>query len=322
MPSTGGTWSSTENSLHTTAKMNLSERQNKKNGLLLLKAQRQLYSDAKFWWGLNLIFTVVVTMLIAVGRVVLSPLDLSLVAGGWAIFTTFLSSFWFTPAFKNRRSSAARIQEQFDTEALGIDPHPMNKVVATDEVIDLAGKYDRRGKPQSDLENWYPPVLSRLPEQVATAVCQRINSRWDEKLRIRYIRLLWCLTVVYILLVVGSGLWFELTLKGVILTTMLPVFPGVKFLIGQLQENCGSTKRLSTLASHSQKRFDALREGKPTSATAREIQDEIFQHRKAAALVPDWLFKYFQKNDEESMTSYTEHLVEEIESKEEQTPSK
>ena len=46
--------------------------------------------------------------------------------------------------------------------------------------------------------------------------------------------------------------------------------------------------------------------------TARNIQDALYQHRKSAALIPDWFYNRFKNKDELSMSEFVECLVERI----------
>lgn len=66
------------------------------------------------------------------------------------------------------------------------------------------------------------------------------------------------------------------------------------------------------MADHSDRRINALSDGSEPSVTARNIQDALYQHRKSAALIPDWFYKRFRDKDDVSMTDFAECLVERI----------
>jgi hypothetical protein len=278
-----------------------------------LKAQRQLYSEAKGWWIADFVLTVAVTVFISVIRVFVPDVDLSLLAGCWALIATFLSFVLFAPTFKKKQAEAAAIQELFDCEVLEIDENPMISQIPEDQIVELADHFDREGKCDEALNHWYPAPLARLPTVVATAVCQRINSRWDKKLRARYLQMLWYTTGAFVLVVMVTSLSLNLTLKGFIMSAIIPLLPGLKFLIKQVQDSYATTQRLEKLSEHSQARLDKMISGDEPRMTARNIQDEIYSHRKSAGLIPDWFFMRHRSADETSMKSYATQFVVEYE---------
>ena len=203
--------------------MSLNPKQSSEKSNRRLKAQRQLYSEAKGWWIADFFLTVVITVLISIIRVFAADIDLSLLAGCWALLATFLSFVVFTPIYRRKQSEAAGIQELFDCDVLGIPASPMIKCPPEDKMVELSNHYDREGKSEGTLKDWYPVTLDNLPEGAATAICQRINSRWDEKLRTRYLHVLGWTTGAFVLVVVVTSLALDLTLKGLIMSTLLPL---------------------------------------------------------------------------------------------------
>lgn len=295
--------------------MDFSERQNSSRALRLLKAQRQLYSEAKLWWRWDFILTVVITSAISILRVVLPSIDLSVATGAWASLVTVLSICWISPTFRRKQGEAASIQEEFDCEVLQIPPSALSKKVPADRIVDLAAKYDRLKKPEGDLRNWYPNALGKLPAEIVAAACQRINSRWDDRLRSRYTGFLATLLITFALVVLGIGMFLDKTISAILISTLLPLLPGLRFLINQLLENNSTIQRLADLAGHSQKRLDSLIAGETPACSSRDVQDEILRHRKTVALIPDWFFQRFREKEEQSMKDYAEHLIEEFQAR-------
>ena len=68
------------------------------------------------------------------------------------------------------------------------------------------------------------------------------------------------------------GLSFDLSLRGILFFTLLPLFPGVKFLLQQLQENLATINQVRSLADHSEARLDALKRSSEPPATARQVR--------------------------------------------------
>jgi hypothetical protein len=292
--------------------MSIAANQSTEEAIRLLKAQRQLYSSAKVWWGWDFFLTIGVTMIISAARVLRPETDLSVLAGGWAVVVTLLSLFLFRAVVNARRAKAAKAQEMFDGLVLGVEKNDLISPVPEDEVLDWARCYDVNGRSQEDLEDWFPPVVDRLPGPISTAVCQRITSRWDKKLRWRYLFILAGVGAAFLLFVGSVGLSLDWSLRGFLLSALLPLLPGIQFIVTQILEANGTARRLRNLADHSDRRIDALANGSEPSVTARNIQDALYQHRKAAALIPDRFYQTFRNEDELSMTEFAESLVERI----------
>ncbi|MCB1093616.1 MAG: hypothetical protein KDL87_18905, partial [Verrucomicrobiae bacterium] len=216
--------------------------------------------------------------------------------------------------FRRKQGESASIQEEFDCEVLQIPSSALSKKVPADKIVDLAAKYDRLKKPESSLLNWYPTALCRLPDEIVTATCQRINSRWDDRLRSRYKAFLIILLVAFALGVLAIGLFLDKTIPSILLSTLLPLLPGLRFLINQLRENNATIQRLGELAGHSQRRLDQLMADETPSCGSRDVQNEILQHRRSVALIPDWFFQRFREHEEQSMQDYAAHLAEDFQS--------
>ena len=78
---------------------NIPQEQNKQPRLALLAAQRQLYSDAKFWQAVNIIVVVVIAIILSI-LVPIYP-SLSIYSAVWGIIISLLDVSFLSP-FQNR----------------------------------------------------------------------------------------------------------------------------------------------------------------------------------------------------------------------------
>src|SRR2546428_5451157 len=92
--------------------------QNSERQLQRLAAQRQLYATAKTIFGWQLVVSAPIAVALAFSTIIYPPLKA--VAALWGFVVTVCDVAWLTPWQKRLRNAAARIQESFDCEVLGL----------------------------------------------------------------------------------------------------------------------------------------------------------------------------------------------------------
>ncbi len=187
---------------------------------------------------------------------------------------------------RNKRR-AANIQEQFDTNVLGL---PWNETLVGRKVpLELIHSASRsftgdRGR----LRNWYPDT-SGVPFPLDVLLCQRANLVWDWCLRRHYA---WGIAVLTSICF-GSGVALAATtgqtvndyILGVFLPSLLAYLHGIEvskshFRTANEKEDLGA--EATALWESGLKALGALSEQQ-----CRRIQDRIFLLRKTGPLVPD-----------------------------------
>jgi hypothetical protein len=286
----------------------IDESQNSTSALELLAAQRCLYSQTKqilFGRGL-LALSIAIAFPIIGAAYPTYGFYLALWASGY-----FLVDFVFLRSAEwNKKTLAAKIQEQFDTDVLGIR---WNQIVAgekadPEEVSKYSGKIFQ--KEVANLRNWYPPKVSSLPEGLAKTICQRANVRWDSKLRRCYsyllLALLMILTIFMILSVKDKTVAEAFVLAA-------PFVPLLKILFEQFSSHRQSADRLEKLKSYLNEAIDSMMAEPsrviPESLT-RSIQDEIFRHRSSNTPVPNIFYQILKKRYEDEMNFSVDKFIE------------
>jgi hypothetical protein len=219
---------------------------------------------------------------------------------------------WLTPVPEVMRTRAAKIQEQFDCDALQLrwnalragEPEP------SEIVVRYAKKYPSGDFPS--LRDWYPPRVDRLPIGMARLICQRSNCFWDADLRRRLSKIIALVFCVILALAVVSSIAADVRLDQFFILVLLPIGAVFKFGYSYQRKLTEAADRLDRLRSQLEKAWSAalLEPEKDNHDLCRSIQDEIFDHRKRNPLVPDVLFKYMRPAQEVEMMTTASQMIE------------
>lgn len=292
---------------------NIVKRQNEERQLQRLCAQREMYSSAKKYFYVQLLLNIVIPIILsftAMGYIEIRP-----IAAAYGILAVLVNILILERIIKAKREKAAKIQELFDSDVLGLSQSPFKTVtdVTVDEIIE---NYNAHSKLKSNVEkliNWYPVIVDRLPLHIARLVCQRANCYWDKNLRFKFLGVILGLgigvTITLLIIGLSLGISFEsFILIGMI---MLPLF---QFCIKQFIENRDSMHRLKELIKYSDGTWQDAISGKSVAEVteySRRLQDEIFTCRSKNPLIPDFVYWFFRNKDEEILNKTAEALTKE-----------
>ncbi len=285
-----------------------------------LAAQRQLYSDAKFIQAAQIKLSVLVPLILTV------LVACRLIPSVWSAICGIIVACLFL-VFDSRQKSlkakAAKIQELFDCAVLELDWRELmvgsqseNEIVET-----YASKHKGEDPDYLKLRNWYSKNVGKLPLHLGRLVCQRSNCWWDSQLRRRYAKwVIGTLAALLIVVVTCFGLTTDFTLEKrillekFVLLVVNPLTPAFILAIRQRTENIGSAVRLDKLKEHTEDVWNKALAGansEEVTRTSRELQDEIYHHRRTNSLIFDWFYNLLKKEDEEQVNKTTDELVNE-----------
>jgi len=278
---------------------NINELQNKDSALEKLAAMRCLYSEGKNIFYLRTSVAVLIAVVFPFLKTTYPSLNGWLVAVGigYLILDIFILAGWES----GKRSTAAKVQELFDTEVLGMQ---WNSIVAENKPdTEIIGRCWAKvvGKGLEKLRDWYPDGISALPQNVAVTLCQRCNIWWDSGLRRLYAHTL----VIIVIVLVSSIIWVKKDVSVKELVLFVASFaPLIKLLIEQVISHYKAAKRLDILKGQ----LDALLENAKSTQSigaeasiTRSVQDEIYRHRKQVSSIPDFFYWIFRKKYENQM---------------------
>ena len=290
--------------------------QNSEHQLERLAAQRSLYSAAKTSFAVHALLSTVVASTLAFAAL-LNP-AVKPYALLWGITLTALDIGWLTSSQKKQREQAALIQECFDCELLGLpwQAIKVGKAVDHELIVEQAALYRCREPNFKSLRDWYPTDVCGMPPFLARVVCQRINAWWDAKQRRRYAMLLAGMVVALLVVLITTGVARSMKLTDLLVTTLVPLSPGIWLAMKQYRENTDAAARLEKLKDHANEFWNRALKGASESdlaADSRALQDELFDNRKRNVPVFDWLYWRLRDDHECQMRATAAQLVRQLE---------
>lgn len=290
----------------------ISTRQNEREQIRRLGAQRNLYALSKLAFGWQVLLGGPVAVATAVGAI-LYPAFKGYFAA-WALFVVLLDLFWLTPLQKRLRSDAARIQEEFDCAVLGLEWNEVKcgKRPDPESVREHSDKYEKWAHRMTPLANWYPPSVDELPLHVGRIACQRANCWWDSAQRRLYVAWVVGIIVTCSVLVFAAAYATGGTIDDLVLRAMVPMAPAWLLAMRQSIEQREAAERLDKLKDHCVSAWNSALAGRTPAelaTTSRVLQDEIFESRRKAPPVLDFVFKRLRNDYDVRMNHAAEHLV-------------
>lgn len=290
----------------------ITELQNSDRSVQLLFTQRKLYSIAKNYYLAQTIVAVIAAVLFPIVAAYYPNLRSSLAIASLIFLLSEL--FIIEPAYRRNRLLAAKFQELFDTEALGIKWNHL--IAGAKPDIEILHKYigQMTVEDKNKLLDWYPVSVSKLPSRISCIICQRANIWWDFSLR-KAFRI--CL-IILIILLSAIMIYFNLhNILTIVLQNILPFLPLIRIAESQIRAQESTMHLLEKLKTYLDDLIEkcvnnTLPSDDISDNSIRSIQDEIFRHRSTTLFVPDRLY-YFCRNDHESsMIFNAEDLVSKI----------
>lgn len=286
--------------------------QNEQSNIDLLAAQRKLYSKAKRVFVFQ-------TILAVPGVIVWSALvaydaDLQIYAAYWGVVISLLD-FAFTRWSNSLKEKAAKIQELFDCNVLKISWNTLKVGMrpALELIKENATEYKKRAKKHPPLVDWYNRNIDAFTLPLARLVCQRINCSWDYQLQQKYAIAIAIITSILCVIVFGVGFVGGYTMEKFLLAVLVPLMP--VFLLGfrEYFSHKDAAARIEQLRAHTQQLWERavkkkLKDEELTRAS-RQLQDEIFNHRRNNPLVFDWIYNRLWGKEEEQIDQIVLALV-------------
>jgi hypothetical protein len=297
---------------------NITIKQNEQKQLERLAAQREIYSFAKRLYLMQITITVLIPITFFIVGSIWNKLVIYSALFG--IIAFIIDSLTITPAIKNLKSKAAKIQELFDCDVLEIDISPL-KVVNDITVEEILINYNAHTKIKKNIEkirDWYPTNINELPISIARIICQRANCWWDSKLRIRYSSFLkYCGLFIFLSFFTYSFLLkINVTDFALMLSGLIPYF---QFCNKEFRDHIDAAQRLNELVRYSEDIWKYAIENPKDNHTlklnSRRLQDEIFDHRSKSPLILDKLYGLFRDQNEVLMNRTSEILIDEAKEK-------
>jgi hypothetical protein len=289
------------------ASATIKKRQNEQDALRLLIAQRRLYRKAKRWLGLRWIGMVIIG--IAAPVVAVAWPMYAVVAGAVSGLWLFIGRTLLLWAQGSVTARAASLQEQFDFYVFQM-PDSANRATmpSLEEISDVAGPDNliTATAAKEKLIDWYP-IDTRNTGAAAVAIAQRANASYTDRL-LRTTAIVWAVTsAVWTLGLFVLSIMINLSLPTFLLGVMLPVLPAFLDVVQFVNSVWRSAAERRALADGIEKRLNDV--ANPVEGQDLLVwQERLFDLRRSAPEIPDFLYKIRRKVNERAMHSAASHL--------------
>jgi len=298
---------------------NIPAQQNLAEFIDLLRASRQIYSDAKR----NGMAQLVLSLSSAVGGPLLSAVfpAVKAWAGLYAVGALLIDLIFLEPAAKKKQETGARVQELFDTRLYGM---PWNRVKVgpppdPETLAEMATKSKHKHPDDKLLQDWYPAAVGAIPIEYARLICQRSNMRWDWALRRNFCVIYLILLIVVWLAGAGYALAAGYNMEGFVLSVVVPLLPAAVQIWREYKKHEESAKDSERAKEYLEGLWDrAMKENLPPEELlhqARLLQDEVYDRRRRAPTVPEILYARKREEYEEQMKQAGVAKVKEVQTK-------
>ena len=292
----------------------ISVRQNSKQNITRLQAQRHLYSSAKKLSTIRLVLAGA-TSIVGVIALVCFQESNSLAAFA-GILVSFVNIGLLESWQRRVQKSAADIQELFDCDVLDLT---WNFVFARSQpvveyVTETAKKTNCRNN--SSLANWYPNIVDSVRIHQARVICQRINCRWDSNLRRQYARILWAVFSLVILIAILIGLSVNMDMQKFFLAVVAPLTPTLLWVMREAQcqfEAASAIDQLNDVVNALW--MDILKNDlteNQAASRSRELQNGILIQRRVNPLVFEWIYRLDREKGERTADVIANDMVTQI----------
>lgn len=273
----------------------LQKRQNDKNNIKRLAAQRRIYSKAKkinyLIFGLVVLIPIVVSVLTTIPSLVfLQNPNVTLLFHAYTVFMVFLQYF-LTTHIEKMKKHAAYIQLESDMKVFDLkwnDRLLGPKVDNTELVVKEFDKFPK--KDLSDLNNWYDlSGLEKKKREEVIRICQRQNLQWNstlyKRINIGFNILIWGSFGIFVFIIP----FFRLNMAQMINSAVnfIPLITWILDVNKNYQKNKNILDELKKLISN--KGYSNI--------LAVIIEAKFTEYRQNDSLIPDWLYSLFRRKD-------------------------
>jgi len=282
-----------------------------------LCAQKQIYTDAKSYFYLQLIVAVPIPILIAVLQLFIDK-DNQTFNWIFALYgvTGSIGEVFIESAITKLKKTAATIQEQFDTAVLLIS---WNNILIQEKVMPetIHKYYTKHLRTHDDydrLYNWYSLKIQPVRSNAATLICQRTNCTYDFSIRKKFIFIIGGIAIITLGFILIAANAIGINLPVFFTNIALPVLPVTLIIIKQYKLNNESIQNLIDLKELIEHELFVLNIDTNVSPTIiRQIQDKIFSNRTNSPLMPNRLYNKLWSKLETEMNFAVEIKVAELE---------
>lgn len=302
------------------------ERQNQNENLVLLLAQREIYSSAKNIQVVSIILVSVVPVVIAMWGYISPEFSVKFpnIMTGYGIIAGIIECLLIY--FRDKKKElASSVQESFDRNVFGIAKNETLGVldIADNTLLKYKNKIDN-GENTDELKNWYSKEIIELKTNIAVLFCQRTNVYYDYSIRNNYIIIVILFFILISSVIFLFGLLKDMKLSEFLLKLVSSIIPILIFSFNEIKNQKEAIKNIQDLQKIITSCIDETGLNSHANETAiRQIQDRIYNNRKINPLIPDFLYRLLRNkknnNLEQAMNFSISRKIQEMKEQENTT---
>lgn len=280
---------------------NIVELQNRPENIKMLKAMRHLYSKVGVLTNHYFIFCVLVPIVISFAKPFISSEDYQVLFHFMIAYNllSLIAGLWLECKIKKERVLAAKIQQQFDCNvfelqwnryAFGTQP--------TVEEIDSNAKFSN----DEDFINWYDRDVDAVNRMLAVIICQRINLTYDVALRKKFLCSLTIISIIILIIILGIAFYEDEGLRTTIVFVAVPLIPVIRWFFSTRKANDDNMEKCERIKKIIDDYLEKYRNNGIVFSDIDlcEIQNCIYEHRKTAFKIPDFIYNKMRSKQEEA----------------------
>lgn len=306
---------------------NISQRQNEQGNINKLQAQRQTYSDIKFWMitiaTVGVFFPIIVSFIAFIynndffsNLIGFEKKDISYFSAFVGIFSTSLVGL-LSILLKQMKEDAAKIQEMFDTNVFQL---PWDSIIIgnkpdTGLVLNQSKKFKRKHPDYNGFSDWYTVKAATFKYPEAIAFCQQQNLHWDSSLRTPVMKRSITILVIIIVIMLILGVSNDLSMRNFLTNVVLLLFPICLFFSKMIREHYETIKETERLKGICEDLINSIISNSlimdEFMLKCRQLQTAIYIHRKSARPIPNWLHRKKKDDHEEESADRMQQYLDE-----------
>lgn len=273
---------------------NIVELENKQENIDKLKAANHLYSIVGYISIASFFLCVIVPISISILRnfIDFQGVALHLIIG-YSLIAVILGIIFDVYAEKNK-TLAAKIQQLFDCNILELE---WNKYICGQKPSLEDINHNTGSLSNTPFINWYDRAISPLNKSVATIICFRTNLAYDMDLRAKFIKAIDVVAFIISMSIIIMGFLQNEGIRDIVVFVIVPIIPMIKWFVSIRKHNITDIKRCNSLKERIDEKLENLSNGDEfyQKYELNQIQDGLFEHRKVAFKIPDFIYNYMRE---------------------------
>lgn len=308
---------------------NISIRQNDPKNIKRLAAQRQIYSDIKFWMIFIFVAGVVLPIIVSFAAFFINndffstkfgfeKIDIGYIPVFIGIITTIYVEL-HSNFLKTWKEDAAKIQEDFDIDVFNLQWEDTNVGSKPDSglILKKAKKFNKKNPSYNGFLNWYTVKAASFIYPKSIAFCQQQNLFWDSSLRKNIVFYSKITLTIIVFIVLILGIVNDFTFRGLLTNVISLLLPICLFFYKIITEHNETIKEMERLRDINNQLVESILSNSLSSDEilnkCRQLQTAIYIHRKSARPIPNWLHKITRDDQEEEsddrMQQYLDRII-------------